>query len=172
MLAWSASELRSHLRADGYAQVQRKVFDAFVEGELRHTPPFGALPPRALKELVPMLELEEVPASTELFQAGSPGDKLYILLHGKVSLLRGSQLLERLEIEQGGAAALAPLGLPIFGELAMLDRKPRAATAVVTADSKLLVLQLANFGAANLAAPTLKAGLRKLREARRAAAAR
>lgn len=167
VLTFVASDLHLHLRKDGVAHVARKVFDCFVEAELRHTTPFRDMPARQLKQLVSLLSLEDLAAGTELYQIGSPADKLYILTHGRVDIVKGAHVLAKLEATQGQAANLPPFGLPIFGEMAVLDRKPRVNAAVVTADAKLLVLPVEQFAACTLAVPDFKARLRKLRELRR-----
>ena len=57
VLTFVASDLHLHLRKDGVAHVARKVFDCFVEAELRHTTPFRDMPARQLKQLVSLLSL-------------------------------------------------------------------------------------------------------------------
>ena len=68
-----------------------------------------------------------------------------------------------LSAEQGQATSTEH-GMPIFGQLALLDRNPRTTTAVCKVDTKLLVLPLESWAAASLALPDIKARLRRLRE--------
>ena len=68
---------------------------------------------------------------------------------------------------QGKASSL-PLGLPVFGEMALVDRSLRTESAVVTSDSKLLVLPLEEFASCTLAVPDIKTRLRRMREQRKA----
>ena len=117
--------------------------------------------------MAPLLELMEVKAGEVIFSMGSPGDRIFVLMHGAVSLHRGTLLLQKLSAEQGQASATATTskkGLPVFGELAFLDRKPRKATAVADADSKLLVLPHEQFAALALFVPDAKARFRRLRD--------
>ena len=74
--------------------------------------------------MVPLFSLEEVSAGTTVFRAGNPGDKVYIVMHGNVEIRKGSKLLSTLRAEQGCGGS-SELGLPVFGEMAMLDRKVR-----------------------------------------------
>ena len=66
-----------------------------------------------------------------------------------------------------GQAAISEAGLPIFGEMAMLDRKPRVAAAVAASDCKLLVLPVDQFAACMLVVPDIKQRLRKVKEIRK-----
>jgi hypothetical protein len=64
---------------------------------------------------------------------GDPGDHLYLVMEGEVSVWRG----------QGGESAhrLNTLGPgSYFGEMSILDHQPRSATVITTCESRLLVL--------------------------------
>ena len=58
-------------------------------------------------------------------------------MHGQVTLLKGSTPLCTLTAEQGQATATEH-GMHIFGENAILDRRPRAHTCKVLAETTLL----------------------------------
>jgi CRP-like cAMP-binding protein len=67
----------------------------------------------------------------QVFAKGESGDEAYIVLRGKISI----------QLEQN-APPIAQLGDgKIFGELAFLDGSPRAAFAVATQPSILLVMK-------------------------------
>ena len=74
-----------------------------------------------------------VPDGHTLFQAGDPGDSLFIVRSGEIELFikdtAGQKIV--LTTAQNG---------DMFGELAMLDTGPRTATAVALSDSEVLVL--------------------------------
>ena len=72
-----------------------------------------------------------------------------------------------LTAEQGQATSTEH-GMHIFGENAILDRRPRALTCKVLAETTLLVLPLEQWAAATLAVPDFKARLRKGKEIRQA----
>lgn len=165
LIKFPAVEL--NIREDGAAQVARKVFDAFVQSELQSMSLFKGVTQRQLKSVAQLLQLEEHPAGTKLFAMGNPGDKVYIIMHGAVSIYKGKQLVQRLQAEQGQAAT-SEMGLPVFGEMALIDRKPRVASAVCDTDSKLLVLPNDQFASCMMTVPDIKARLRRMKEMRRA----
>ena len=166
VMKFTATDL--NIKEDGAVKVARKVFDAFVEGELCHMSLFKGVSTKQMKQLVPLLALEEPPAGTVLFREGNPGDKVFIMMHGSVQIMKGSLMLSMLKAEQGQAAAGAKndVGLPVFGEMALLDRRPRVATAVTVTDCKLLVLPVDQFAAAMLIIPNIKARLRRMKQQR------
>ena len=68
---------------------------------------------------------------TYIFREGDPGDKFYILLHGKVNVVAGANLTMATLDAQGSGED----GTPFFGETAMLSSRPRQAS-VVTASAQ------------------------------------
>ncbi|WP_437738544.1 cyclic nucleotide-binding domain-containing protein [Sorangium sp. So ce1335] len=101
--------------------------------QLSKVPLFKGLTPAAL-ELISRVASEETHGlGTKIFQHGDPGDKLYILLEGKVRISR--------EIAGIGEEALAVLGPgAVFGEMALLDEAPRSADARVHERCRLLTV--------------------------------
>ncbi|WP_437581781.1 cyclic nucleotide-binding domain-containing protein [Sorangium sp. So ce887] len=101
--------------------------------QLSKVPLFKGLTPAAL-ELISRVASEETHAlGTKIFQHGDPGEKLYILLEGKVRISR--------EIAGIGEEALAVLGPgAVFGEMALLDEAPRSADARVHERCRLLTV--------------------------------
>ena len=87
-------------------------------------------------------------------------------MHGAVTITKGKTVLQKLHAEQGQGAT-SELGLPVFGEMAIIDRRPRVTAATCDSDCKLLVLPHDQFAAAMLIVPDIKARLRKIKEARR-----
>jgi CRP/FNR family cyclic AMP-dependent transcriptional regulator len=68
-----------------------------------------------------------------LFREGDPGDKLYVLLEGKVRISR--------QVAGMGEEALAVLGAgSSFGEMALIDDVPRSADAIIHERVRLLVI--------------------------------
>jgi CRP-like cAMP-binding protein len=79
------------------------------------------------------------PAGTVLFREGDEGATMYVLQSGRVRISKGSQ---------DGTKTLAVLGPgEFFGEMAILNRKPRTATAEVVEAARLLVLDAKTFEA-------------------------
>ena len=101
--------------------------------QLAKVPLFAGLTPGAL-ELISKVATEESHAlGTKIFQMGDPGDKLYIILEGKVRISR--------DVPGAGEEALAVLGPgAVFGEMALLDEAPRSADGIVHERCRLLAL--------------------------------
>jgi CRP/FNR family cyclic AMP-dependent transcriptional regulator len=86
-----------------------------------------------LQELAKVIDELKVPLGRTLFQAGDPGDSLFIVQSGEIELF--------IKDTAGQKIVLAtPSAGDMFGELAMLDYGPRTATAVALQDSDVLVL--------------------------------
>lgn len=68
-----------------------------------------------------------------IFQEGEPGNHMYLVAEGQVDILLGEQLLET--VEPGG----------ILGELALIDKKPRSATAIAQTACQLAPIDQAHF---------------------------
>ncbi|HMR11552.1 MAG TPA: cyclic nucleotide-binding domain-containing protein [Polyangiaceae bacterium] len=94
---------------------------------------FQGLKPQAL-ELIARISTEESHTSgTKIFQHGDAGDKLYLILEGRVRISR--------EVPGMGEEALAILGPgEIFGEMALLDESPRSADARVHERCRVLAI--------------------------------
>ncbi len=80
-----------------------------------------------------------VPAGQVLFREGDPGKEMYVIQSGKVRLTRNIRGVEKL-------LADLPAG-EFFGEMSIINDKPRTATAVVLEDAHLLVLDPRTFEA-------------------------
>lgn len=101
--------------------------------QLGRVPFFDGLTREALL-LIARVTLEESHAAgTRIFQYGDPGDKVFIVLEGKVRISR--------EVAGMGEEALAVLGPgEVFGEMALLDESPRSADARAHERCRLLVI--------------------------------
>ena len=85
--------------------------------------PLSALPPDALAALEAHLHIVRFPAYACIFKIGSAGDSCYLLDEGQV---RGE--LHRPEMDSDSVLAYMDAG-QILGELTLLDRQPRCASA-------------------------------------------
>ena len=84
----------------------------------------------ALAEVVDELN---VPAGRTLFQAGDPGDSLFIIKSGQIELYIKDTVGQKIVLTTATSGDM-------FGELAMLDSGPRTATALALTDSEVLIL--------------------------------
>jgi len=84
-------------------------------------------------QLAQVVDRRELAAGTTLFQAGEPGESLFVVSKGEVELFikdtAGQKIV--LTVARDGE---------IFGELALLDRGARTATACALVDTELLEL--------------------------------
>jgi len=83
--------------------------------------------------LAGVVDLVKVAAGTLLFRAGDPGESLFIVKSGEVELFIRDTTGQKIVLTLASAGE-------IFGELALLDRGARTATAVALADTELLEL--------------------------------
>jgi CRP/FNR family cyclic AMP-dependent transcriptional regulator len=105
---------------------------------LRSVPLFSSLDDEAAAALRRLLGVEHRPAGAVLFRAGDRGDRMYLIEAGRV----------RIHIQDAGGdeLTLAELGGgDFFGEMSILDGKPRSAQATVTEDARLAVLSREDF---------------------------
>jgi CRP/FNR family cyclic AMP-dependent transcriptional regulator len=103
------------------------------EAQLAKVAFFDGLTADALAMIAQVTTEEEQPGGTRLFSYGEPGDKLYIILEGKVRISR--------EVGGMGEEALAVLGAgDVFGEMSLLDESPRSADANAHERCRLLVI--------------------------------
>jgi len=77
------------------------------------------------------------PAGTLLFQEGEAGEEMFVIYSGKVELSRFFQ-------DRSTVLAVLEPG-EFFGEMAIVNQRPRSATARVLEDSWLLVIDSATF---------------------------
>lgn len=99
---------------------------------------FADLAPEALERLADICVEESHPAGTLLFQHGDAGDKLYLILSGRVRISR--------EVPGMGEEALAILGQgDVFGEMSLFDDGPRSADAHIHERCRLLAIPKDRF---------------------------
>jgi CRP/FNR family cyclic AMP-dependent transcriptional regulator len=94
---------------------------------------FELLDADELKELAAVIDEKTLEAGEVLFQAGDFGESLYIVDQGNVELFikdtTGQKIILKIAKEND-----------IFGEISMLDNRPRSATAIALTDTKLFAL--------------------------------
>jgi len=131
-------------------------------GEGPRAPPRGELPVESLsvaaglsveelEVLRGVLAREMLDATDVLFREGDPGDQLYLLARGKISIaIRGAD-------GSRGVMTYAPGAM--LGEASLLEGAPRPATATAAADSVAYSLSRASLDALAAAHPALASKL-------------
>ncbi len=89
----------------------------------------------------------DFPAGSVLFEEGQPGDYMYVVQTGEVEIRRQVGETERV-------LAILPPG-EFFGEMAILNGRPRSATAVCKTNARLLVIEGKTFEAMMRARPEI-----------------
>ncbi|MFO0523457.1 MAG: Crp/Fnr family transcriptional regulator [bacterium] len=80
-------------------------------------------------------ETRSYDAGQVIFQAGEPGDCMFVVLEGQVELSVRGKVLER----------LGPGG--VMGEMALIDNEPRSASAITLADTRVVPIRRDRFDA-------------------------
>ena len=94
---------------------------------------FKAIPGEILSKIAQISKEIQIEIDDHIFNEGEHGDSLYIIISGKVNVIRKNQLITTLE--QGSC----------IGEMALLDQEPRSADAVAIEDSILLKIDQEGF---------------------------
>ena len=108
------------------------------EEKLARVPLFDGLSRDALVLIGAVANEESFERGKRIFSYGEVGDKLYVILDGKVRISR--------EVAGMGEEALAVLGTgEVFGEMALLDETPRSADATAHEGCRMLVISKEAF---------------------------
>lgn len=105
---------------------------------LRQVPLFESLDDEAAHELCELLENLDCKAGALLFRAGDDGDAMYLIEEGTVRIFvraKDGHEVTLTELQRGD----------FFGEMALLDGKPRSADAQVVENARLAVLSREHF---------------------------
>jgi CRP/FNR family transcriptional regulator len=104
-----------------------------VDGRLGRLPLFAALDPESAASLEAAMTTRSVPRGHEVFREGDAGDRLFVVIEGKVKVWRSAA--------DGRENLLAVLGEgEMFGELSLFDPGPRTASVSAVTDSRLASL--------------------------------
>jgi CRP/FNR family cyclic AMP-dependent transcriptional regulator len=128
---------------------------------LRTVPLFESLTEREATALCAMLQTLDCQPQHVLFRAGDAGDSMYLIESGKICISMNSADGHELTIAELSAG-------DFFGEMAMLDGKPRSARATALEPSRLATLSREHFlsfvqGNAQVATEMLSALAHRLR---------
>ena len=104
-----------------------------VDDLLSRTPLFEALDAESASALRAEMHRVDIARGERLFGEGDAGDKLYVVLDGKIKLTRTAA--------DGRENLLSVIGPgEMFGELSLFDPRPRTQTATALTDSKMAAL--------------------------------
>jgi CRP/FNR family transcriptional regulator, cyclic AMP receptor protein len=81
---------------------------------------------------------KSVEKDSVLFVEGMPGELLYIIMSGRVEIIKKTKDNKKIVLATMGANE-------IVGEMSLIDSEPRTATGRTSADSVLLVITKQNF---------------------------
>jgi CRP/FNR family transcriptional regulator, cyclic AMP receptor protein len=108
------------------------------QAQLARVPFFEGLTPEALLMLAEVTHEESHALGARIFNYGDTGDKLYVIVEGKIRISR--------TVGSMGEEALAVLGAgDVFGEVALLDEAQRSADAIVHERARLLTIAKLDF---------------------------
>ncbi|MEA2811869.1 MAG: hypothetical protein QOJ17_6010 [Rhodospirillaceae bacterium] len=110
------------------------------------------LPAERIEPLLDRVQERGVKAGEIVFRTGDPGDALYIVAHGVVEVLNGSDQRTLAELGDGQA----------FGEMALLSEGTRTATIRAKTDTQLLAIGKDDFDRLLAEDPFLDEQVRKL----------
>jgi putative ABC transport system ATP-binding protein len=123
---------------DGYITSDIDVAESLtIAGFLKKCPVFQSATPTLTADIANKMERQHARAGQVIFREGDPGDLFYILFSGSVDITQtqGEKEVLLLSLDPGN----------FFGELALLEKKPRAATVTATSDCEFLTLSQAEF---------------------------
>jgi len=124
--------LLAGILANGFAaEVRRREFVRIWELVAR-VPFFADIGAIAISDIVDRLRSRIYPEGATVIRKGSAGDSMFFIVSGEVEVRVGERTLE---LRDGD----------FFGEMALLDRKPRSADVVALSPLTVLVLNVADF---------------------------
>ncbi|HET9851079.1 MAG TPA: cyclic nucleotide-binding domain-containing protein [Candidatus Limnocylindrales bacterium] len=100
---------------------------------LRGVPLFADLDDRSLQAVAVLAREQARKAGEVLMLEGEPGDEFYVIVEGTVRIERGGRTIR----------SMTPGGF--LGEIALVERRPRTATATAVSDVTVLALRQHEF---------------------------
>jgi CRP/FNR family transcriptional regulator, cyclic AMP receptor protein len=116
---------------------------AWIDEQLVAVPLFVGLSKKQLRRISSLMTRIDRPAGQVLTTEGQPGFEFFIVLEGEVEVRQGDRVIAR----RGPGEYV--------GEIALLDRRPRTATAVATTPVSVEVLSRREFMSLLAEAPEL-----------------
>jgi len=125
---------------------------------LRGVPLFADVPGEDLAQIALIAEELDAEPGAELVREGDAGDSLYLVVEGRLRVLRAGREVSSLGERE------------VFGEMALLDPAPRSATVQAASDVRVLRIHREEFAEVLAERPEVARGViqvlvRRLREA-------
>ncbi len=128
----SVLALLAGILATGFsAEVRRREFVRIWELVAR-VPFFSEVGAVAISDIVERLRSRSYPPGATVIRKGEAGDSMFFIVTGEVEVILGT----RTRVLADG---------DFFGEMALLDRKPRSADVITTSPCTVLILNVADF---------------------------
>ena len=105
---------------------------------LAANPFFAGLGPTAIETIAMLCVTRSLAAGENLFHKGDPGNALYAVRRGQVQIATGTDDGRRLTLNLLGSG-------DVFGEIALLDGRPRTADALATEPTELFMVRRRDF---------------------------
>jgi CRP/FNR family cyclic AMP-dependent transcriptional regulator len=116
---------------------------------LRAVPLFANCSKSSLGQIARLVDEVSLPAGRVLMREGRLGDEFFVIVEGKVRIERGGR---RVEVEGPG---------DFLGEIALVDHRPRTATAICDTPCRLLVLGHREFHTLMAQSPAISSAVLK-----------
>jgi Cyclic nucleotide-binding domain len=105
---------------------------------LRRVPLFAELSPADLKHVGEVVSEHAFPAGAVVAEQGEPGDELYILVEGEISVVLAADGRSEVEVARRGIG-------DYVGEMSLVSGEPRMATLLCLTDVRALALDRKRF---------------------------
>jgi CRP/FNR family cyclic AMP-dependent transcriptional regulator len=105
---------------------------------LRRAAIFAALDDELLRTLASRTRRRQYRRNASVFHEGDPGETLYVIVSGRVNIQTHAAGEQPVHLARRGPGE-------VFGELALIDGKPRMADAVAIESTDVLVLERSDF---------------------------
>ncbi|MEJ5376554.1 MAG: cyclic nucleotide-binding domain-containing protein [bacterium] len=101
--------------------------------QLKKIPLFSGLQAKELAAIGAIVKERAFAAGGVIIQEGAPGDSLFLVLRGRVKVIKAMDSANPIQLAEIGPEEW-------FGEMALFDRQPRSASVVACEDTQLLEL--------------------------------
>lgn len=135
--SWVRTKVRWNFRPTG-RKTSRAARVGLEEREaaLSRAPLFAALPKRHLRQLARVSGVMNRGEGTTVVKEGSAGSVFFVILDGQVKVVRKGRTVARLKAGD------------FFGEMSLLDGRPRQASVITETPARFLTLSAKEFQAA------------------------